>query len=485
MNRYDRRRFLRGAGACIALPALEYFLPVKASAQGAGAPRRVLYCYLPNGAYWQPSSGGAGLTLPPVLSPLASLQEYITVVSGLNNPSANDNRSGDHARATGAFLTGVTPQYPGPNIKRTIDYDLAEVIGQGTPYTTLTLGGEGAGGSDNGYSETYNSNFSWASSTTPSTKETNPQAIFARMFRNVPRRPGQARTPTGSSTAVSSDTSTNNMIASAGSGTAGGIFAQASEPDVPAFRGKSVLDFVLEEAAALNRSLGSADKQKLDEYLTSVRDLEKRVYLVDSDAGAAVADGSRTFNLRSDQDNLRLQGAGSGQCAAPGSMSGGGSYDRNIPLLWDLMYHAFACDLTRVGTFMLANEVSNLSYAFAGIQRGHHEVSHDTSAEGKAALNGIVRWHIQNLANFLTKMANANLLDNTIVMMGAGLGDGAAHDHINLAILLAGRVPGSIPGGRHIVARGAPLSNLHLTIAQALGANWGRFGESTGTINLG
>lgn len=471
MSTFDRRRFLRGAGACIALPALEYFLPVKAQAQAAGDVRRVLYCYLPNGAYWQPASSGSGLALPPVLSPLSGLQQYITVVSGINNPSANDNRSGDHARATGAFLTGFTPQYPGPGIKRSIDYDLAEVIGRGTPYSTLTLGGEGAGGSDNGYSEAYNSNFSWSSATTPSTKETNPQAIFARMFRNLPRRPGAGSAmSSAASVASASPVDSTSVVNDYGS----------NQPEPPAMTGRSILDFVLEEANALSRSLGSADKQKLDEYLTSVRDLEKRVYLVD---GRPVASSSPGRD--NGASGLNLQGGSNLQCTAPNQSGAGGSYDRNIPLLWDLMYHAFACDMTRVGTFMLANEVSNISYAFAGVPRGHHEVSHDTSGEGKAALNGIVKWHIQQLANFLQKMASANLLDNTVVMMGAGLGDGAAHDHINLPILLAGRIPGAIPGGRHITARGAPLSNLHLSIAQALGANWNNFGESNGTINLG
>jgi hypothetical protein len=160
------------------------------------------------------------------------------------------------------------------------------------------------------------------------------------------------------------------------------------------------------------------------------------------------------------------------------------AYEQRIALLYELMYHAFACDLTRVGSFMVANEASNISYGFAGVPRGHHEVSHDDSEGGRQALAGIVKWQIQQLATFLTKLKEANLLDSTLVLFGAGLGNGARHDHENLAVLVAGRAEGFVPGGRHIAANRVPLSNLHLTLAQALGASWSNFGESTGALSL-
>jgi hypothetical protein len=420
-------------GGFIALPALEYFAPTGALAQQAASARRILYCYVPNGAFWQPTGTGTGFELPPVLSPLSALKDYITVVSGLNLPSALDARSGDHARATGAFLTGKLPKFPGPDVARSIDYDLAEIIGAGTRYATLTLGGENGAGSDNGYSEAYQGNFSWASPTAPSTKETNPQAVFQRLFGGgapqpqVPN-PNAAPPPGGSQTRAASD--------------------------------QSVLDYAVEEANALNANLGSADRQKLDEYLTSLRDLEKRLYSGGGGGGA------------------------SAQCTPPAQMDAAGGYEQRIALLYDLMYHAFACDLTRVGSFMVANEASNISYAFAGVPRGHHEVSHDDSEGGRQALAGIVKWHIEQLANFLNKLKTANLLDSTLVLFGAGLGSGARHDHENLAVLVAGRAEGVVPGGRHIVANRAPLSNLHLTLAQALGASWTKFGESTAALSL-
>jgi hypothetical protein len=431
---FDRRKFLRGMSGWIALPALEYFAPTGALAQQAASARRILYCYVPNGAFWQPTGVGTGFELPPVLSPLAALKEYITVVSGLNLPSALDARSGDHARATGAFLTGKLPKFPGPDVARSIDYDLAEIIGAGTRYATLTLGGESGAGSDNGYSEAYQGNFSWTSPTAPSTKETNPQAVFQRLFGGGGAPPPATPNPNAA--------------------------APSAEPQARPATDKSVLDYAVEEANTLSASLGSADRQKLDEYLTSVRDLEKRLYSGGGGGGAA------------------------GQCTPPAQMGAAVAYEQRIALLYELMYHAFACDLTRVGSFMVANEASNISYGFAGVPRGHHEVSHDDSEGGRQALAGIVKWQIQQLANFLTKLKEANLLDSTLVLFGAGLGNGARHDHENLAVLVAGRAEGFVPGGRHIAANRVPLSNLHLTLAQALGASWSNFGESTGALSL-
>jgi hypothetical protein len=436
MKAFDRRKFLRGVGGCLALPALEYFAPAGAMAQSSA--RRILYCYMPNGAFWQATGVGTGFELPEVLSPLSQLKEYITVISGLTLPSARDTRGGDHARAAGAFLTGVLPEFPGPGVVRSIDYDLADVIGGGTRYATLTLAGENESGSDSGYAEAYQGNFSWASASAPSTKETNPQAVFERLF-------GGANTPPaggfgGSSPSVSSKAKAKPRAAS----------------------DKSVLDYVKAEAEALSGRLGSADRQKIDEYLTSVRELEKRVYPEAEEDGPEPA----------------------GQCMAPTRIGPADTYQQRIGLLYELMFHAFACDLTRVGTFMVANEASNIGYDFAGVSRGHHDVSHDDTERGRQDLAGIIKWHIGQLAAFLAKLKAANMLDDTLVLFGAGLGDGARHDHDNLAILVAGRAGGLVPGGRHIEGKDAPLSNLHLTLAQALGANWSKFGESTAALGL-
>lgn len=436
MKAFDRRKFLRGVGGCLALPTLEYFAPTGAMAQASA--RRILYCYMPNGAFWQATGGGTGFELPEVLSPLSQLKEYITVISGLTLPSARDTRAGDHARAAGAFLTGVLPKFPGPDVARSIDYDLAELIGAGTRYATLTLAGENESGSDSGYAEAYQGNFSWASARAPSTKETNPQAVFERLFGG-------------------------GMVPAPGS-SGGSIFnvsSKAKSPSRPA-SDKSVLDYVKHEAEALGGRLGKADRQKLDEYLTSIRELETRVYPEVEDDGSEPA----------------------GQCKAPTQIGPAGTYQQRVGLLYELMFHAFACDLTRVGTFMVANEASNIGYDFAGVSRGHHDVSHDDTERGHQDLAGIIKWHIGQLAAFLAKLKAANMLEDTLVLFGAGLGDGARHDHDDLAILVAGRAGGLVPGGRHIEAKGAPLSNLHLTLAQALGANWSKFGESTAALGL-
>lgn len=454
MRKLDRRRFLCSSKSIIALPLLEY-LQTSAQAQTAGT-KRLLFCYIPNGANWQPSGTGR-LELPEVLTPLSSMRDYITVVSGLNLPSARDGRSGDHARASGAFLTGVTGQFPGPGVATSMDITLGQTLSAGLPYNSLYFGGDSLAGSDNGYSPSYQGNFSWASATAANSKETDPRAIFDRLFGG-----GAVR-------------SLSSSLGS--SGTVSRRFALAAQDERLALR-QSVLDYVLSEAQDLSKRLGATDNQKLDEYLTSVRELEQRIM-------AAPASGASGDTVTSGGAPLGTSpAAGAAQCSNPNAPTGGGSYEGRIAQLYELMAHAFACDLTRVGAFMLASEASNQSYSFAGVTGGHHEISHDDSAAGRTQLAGIVKWHMGQLNAFLTKIQELGILDSTLVLFGGGLGNGARHDHENIPVLVAGRVDGLVEGGRHIAGQGAPLANLQLSLAQAAGVNISRIGDSTGSLSL-
>jgi hypothetical protein len=395
-----------------------------AQAQAAAA-KRVFFIYVPNGASFQAQAGGGAFNLPDVLSPLGAVKDYVSVVKGLNLQAARANRGGDHARAAGAFLTCVEPEYPGPGVAKSFDQVLAEAIGDRTRLGSLTIGAETGGGGDSGYAPSYVSNISWLAASTPNTKETDPLALFNRLF-------------------------------------AGGTPAEQVAQEATRFKyGKSVLDFVRAEANALGGRLGSGDRAKLDEYLTSLREMEARI------GTSAVA------------------GAGCREVASP-SFNGG--YDQRVSAMYDLSYHALACGLTRVGSFLLANEGSNVSYGFAGVSGGHHEISHDASPDGRAKIDSIVKWHVGQLAKFAERLkstaeGSGNMLDNSILVFGSGIGDGTRHNHDQLPIIVVGR-GGGFQGGRVVEAANAPLANLYTAIAKAMGAPVERFADSTGVVRL-
>lgn len=420
----DRRSFLRGLGSLVALPVLESLRGTAAMAQTATA-KRIFFFYVPNGASFQVQAGGGALTLSDVLSPLGPVKDYVTVVKGLNLQAARVDRAGDHARAAGAFLTCVEPQHPGPGVDKSFDQVLAEAVGTGTRLGSLTIGAETGGGSDSGYAPSYVGNISWLSASSPNTKETDPLALFNRLF-------------------------------------AGGTAAEQVAQEAARFKyGKSVLDFVRAEAKALGGRLGAGDRSKLDEYLTSLREMETRI-------------GTST-----------VAGAGCQDVPRP---SFNGSYDQRVSAMYDLSYHALACGLTRVGSFLLANEGSNISYGFAGVSGGHHEISHDASPDGRAKIDTIVKWHVGQLAKFAERLkstaeGSGNMLDNSILVFGSGIGDGARHNHDQLPIIVVGR-GGGIQGGRVVDAANAPLANLYMAIARAMGASMGRFADSTGVVSL-
>lgn len=405
----------------------------RAFAQGS---KRVLFVYLPNGFSWQPTALGGSFELPLALNPLAPYRDHVTIVSGVNLPAAKDNKPGDHARAGGSFLTCVKPAFPGPGVARSFDHLIADAIGKDTPHRILSLGGEGGSGSDAGYSDSYQSHISWAQPNTPYAKETSPKAVFERLFGPLSSFKND---PRGSSEKVLGED-------------------------------KKVLEFAKKETQDLRSKLNPEDRQKLDEYLTSLSDLESRL-------GGGVSSGQPR--------------GGDLECSTPSQTPRDNlPYDARIQHFYQIIFHAFQCGLTNVVTFMLGNEASGISYPFAGVSGSHHEISHDSSTQGQEKLAKIVQWHTKQLAQLIDRLAKtregtSTMLDHTLILYGSGLGDGARHTHENLPLVVIGKDGLGIPGGRHIHAQGAPLANLHMTLAKSLGMGLDRFGDSTGILNLG
>jgi len=438
----SRRSVLKGLGTAIALPWLEAMTAPAARAAGAAAaaaPLRMAFFYVPNGVHipaWMPEAVGSSFELPATLEPLTAFKDDLVVLSGLaqQNGFGLGDGPGDHARALGSFLTGAHPlKTDGAQIRAGISVDqvAAEKLGALTRFRSLELGidrGAQAGNCDSGYSCAYSSNISWRSETTPVAKEVNPRLVFDRLFAS------------------------RNKDESA---------AARARRDL--YR-KSILDFVTDDASGLVRRLGTNDKRKLEEYLTCVRDLEVRI--------ARSEDGTKV-----DLDGV----------TRPDGIPQ--DYQQHVRLMFDLMVLAFQGDITRVSTFMYANEGSTKSYAFIGVPEGHHDLSHHGgNPEKHEKLKKINRFHVEQFAYLLDRLrsikeGDATLLDRSMLVYGSGLGDGNRHNHNNLPILLAGRGGGTIQTGRHLkFATQTPLNNLYLSLLDRMGTPLDTLGDSTGRL---
>ncbi len=435
MNLFNRRLFLRGTGASLALPWLESL----ASANSKTPPRRLVYLYVPNGAHmpaWTPAETGAlPAELPETLRPLAPFREYLSVLSGLtaDKARANGDGPGDHARAMATFLTGrQARKTAGADIRIGVSADqvVAARIGSQTHLPSLEIGadkGLNAGGCDSGYSCAYSANLSWRGESTPVSKETDPVAIFGRVF----------------------GTSASN------------------DPSRLANRAR-IVDLVTQDAKSLRSRLATDDGRKVDEYLESLRDVEKRI-AKGSQQGAgqpSVPEGTKAPqpNPADPTDNLRL--------------------------LSDMLALALRVDATRVATFALANEGSNRSYKFIEVPEGHHDLSHHgQNVEKQAKIQKINTFHTGILAHMLGRLREAKegqgcVLDNLMLVYGSGIGDGNRHNHDELPILLLGKGGGSLKSGRHVrYAAETPLANLHLSLIDRMGVTGvDSHGDSTGRL---
>jgi hypothetical protein len=444
----DRRTALRGLGTALALPFLDAMRPRLAVAGTGGTPAalplRFACVYVPNGKHmqdWTPSAEGPLERLPAILQPLSPVKDQVLVLTGLTCDKARPNGDGpgDHARAMSAFLTGAQPRKThGADIKAGVSFDqyLARRIGEATRFPSLEIGCEPsrpAGNCDSGYSCVYNSTISWRADTTPVPKEINPRLVFERLFGNA--KPGEAA---------------------------------ESRARRERYR-KSILDLVHDDAKALQSNLGAADHRKLDEYLSSIREIERRI-----ERAAQEANTPRSAPAGADPPK-------------PGVPK---DYVQHLRLMNDLLVLAFQSDSTRVITHVYANESSGRGYPWIGVPEGHHDLSHhgrDPKKQDK--IRRINEFHVSMFADMLGKLeaikeGEGTLLDRCLIVYGSGNSDGNAHNHDNLPILLAGRGAG-VPSGRHIrYPKETPLTNLFVTIAEKMGAPTARYGDSTGSLRI-
>ncbi len=433
----SRRTLLRGMGAAVALPWLESMTPAFARSTEQ-IPVRMAFMYTPNGKNmedWTPKAEGADFELPAILQPLKDLQGEFSILTGLtaDKARAHGDGGGDHARALSAWLTGAQPRKTdGSDIRAgvSVDQAAAQAIGDQTRLSSLEIGCEAgamAGNCDSGYSCVYSSTMSWKSATQPLPKDVNPKSVFDRLF-------------------------------------GGGSAAERAKVQA---RRQSVIDCVREDYKDLNTKVSKQDQRKLDEYMTSIHDIEQRLERAMHMPEVKVPEG----------------------VAKPTGIPA--SYEEHIKLMGDLMVLAFQTDVTRVATFVVANEGSNKPYAFAGVPEGHHDLSHHGNDKAKKAkIAKINTFHVTQLAYILgrlkgVKEGDGTLLDHCMIAYGSANSDGNAHNHDNLPLLLAGKAGGSIKQGRHVrFAKETPINNLWVAMLQRMGVKTASLGDSSGALAL-
>ena len=444
---FSRRGFLRGLGACLALPAFESLggarlfaaETARLATTATGAPLRTAFVYFPNGAIpsaWWPEKDGADFALSQTLAPLADHRRQIQVIGGLKHQHAYEGMDGggDHARANGTFLTGVRMKKSATDIRAgvSIDQIIAREVGHLTRFQSLELTCDAvrkAGACDSGYSCAYQYNISWSSPTTPMSPEGNPRLVFERLF------------------------------GSGAPGTRGDTLARRQQEQ------RSILDFVMDDARAMQRRLNPRDQDKLDQYLTGIREIETRIAKAE-----------------------RFGKAPDPALDAPAGVPA--EYATYIQLMFDMLVLAFQTDSTRVATMLLAHDGSNRSFGEIGISEGHHDLSHHQNrSELIAKVAEIDLWYVKQFSQFLAKLEatkdvdGRSLLHNSQIVYGGGNADGNRHTHSNLPILLAGSAGGQLAPGRYVKHDETPATNLFLSMADKVGLRGlERFGDSTGRL---
>jgi hypothetical protein len=423
----SRRTFLRGAGVAVGLPLLEAMIPAAtALSQTAASPTpRMGFIYFPHGAImdrWTPATEGSDFELSPILKPLEKFKKQLTIVSGLENKAAIAPPV--HALSPGTWLSGVAPrktQDPWGGV--TIDQIAAKNLGQDTPFPSLELAVEarGGGGScDREYGCSYSGTISFRTPSTPLPMETDPRKLFQRLF-------GQGDTPQ----------ERKNIARQYG----------------------SLLDLVSEEAGDLQKSLGQRDKTVLNDYLESVREIERRVQKMEA----------------RDLSKLKLPDTP----AATGM-----PFDAHINLMFDMVSLAFQANLTRVFTFMMAAEVSNLTYNQIGVPDAFHPISHHQNDKTKIEkLVKIQTYNTEIMSKFAAKLAalpdgDGSMLDHAILFYGSNMSNSNAHNHYPLPSAIIGGGNGKIKGNQHLkYPDQTPLSNLLLTLVNRAGIAVDKIGD--------
>lgn len=432
----SRRTMLRGVGASVALPLLDAMVPaLTATAATVAAPeklKRIGYIYIPMGynpAKWTPKDSKLD-KLPYSLEPLNAVKDQVTVLTNMDLQNAYP---GSHATSNSAFLSAArakrtesTDYYNGT----TVDQIAAKHIGQDSQLPSLELSMDllsTVGQCDNGYACVYQNNLSWSSPTQPLPSEAHPRLVFEMLF-------GEGGTP--------------------------------EQREESLKKRASLLDSVTLEIKRIKNRVGTSDRNKIESYLTSIREVERRIQL---------AEKNIKDNPLPDLD--RPVGVPT-------------AYADHAKLMFDLQLLAFQGDITRVVSFQLAREASTRTYPEIGVPDPHHPITHHGNDPAKLEkVAKVNRFHVSLFADFLKRMqetpeGNGTLLDHSLYMYGSGMGDPDKHDHSNLPIVVAGGAAGKMQGGRHIKFKDAtPLSNLHLTLLNKVGVPLETFADSTGTID--
>jgi hypothetical protein len=436
-----RRTFLRGMGAALALPLLDAMVPALSVVGRAAAEpvRRLGFIYIPNGAImeqWTPKAEGASFEVSPTLAPVAAFRDQMVVVTGLTNAMAESmgDGNGGHSRASAVALTAVHPKWTeGADILAgtSVDQYAAEQLGKQTPLRSLELAIDlnfMVGNCENGYSCAYLNTISWRTPTTPNPMENNPRAVFERMFGD--------------------------------GGTAAERLAETR-------RDRSILDWVRADVSRLQRELGAGDRRRVDEYLDSIREVERRIQTAEKQtADPSLELSDRPVGIPTD-------------------------YGEHVAIMFDLLALAFRADVTRVFTFMLGREVSNRAYTNIGIVDPHHGISHhQNDPEKMAKVAKINTYHLQLTSRFLetlrsTPEGDGTLLDHALVVHGGGMSNPNEHSYVGLPMVVFGGGSGQLKGGRHLrYPVETPVANLYLSLLDKVGAPIEKLGDSTGRLAL-
>jgi uncharacterized protein DUF1552 len=435
-RRLGRRAFLGGAGALVALPIFESLVGERHALADDSFPMRTVFYYVPDGIVmsgWTPAATGSAWQLTPILQPLAMMKSKVLALSGLANAPARPDGPGDHAGGTSGFLTCAHAFKSETDISLGISIDqvIANAIGDQTRIASMQLGIEGGGstgGCDSGYSCAYTRNISWAGDAQPLSKATNPQVVYNQIFEGADPA------------------------------------ATVEEKEKRKLYRLSVLDYVNEDAKALQQRLTAPDRAKLEEYLNGIFELEQRIQKP------------------------------APTCEAPGEPVSDPAYEDHVRIMQDLMILAMQCDSTRVITFMNGNAGSNISFPFLGVSGAHHELSHHGGdPTNLASLQTIDTWEVTMLAEMLQKMdliqeGTGTLLEHAQVFFSSEIEDGDAHRHSNLPVLLCGGAHDKYTTDRHVhynpsnQGDGPPIANLFVSMAKAAGVDVASFGDSTGEL---
>ena len=430
-----RRTFLKAAGASLALPLLDAMIPAATVwAQTPAKPvPRLGYVFVPMGtdhARWTPAGGETLGELSPILSPLEALKQHFTVITNLelqnSYPGTHDTSNSGYLSAAFAKHTESSDYHLGT----TVDQIAAKQIGQETRLPSLELAMDLnplAGVCNNGYACVYQNNLSWSSPTTPLPSEAHPRLVFERLF---------------------------------------GEGGSAAERTALLRSRASLLDAFNEDIGRLKRAVGASDKVRVDQYLDTVREIERQILRAETaDNEEFPVDVERPVGVPAD-------------------------FGEHATLMYDLQVLALQADITRIITFQFTRELTNRTYPQIGVPEPHHPTSHHGNDPVKMEkIAQIGTYHVSLFAKFLEKLkatpdGDGSLLDNTIYLYGSGMGNPSLHDHLNLPILVAGGAATGLRGGRHIrYEKGTPLANLHLTLLDRVGVRLDSFGDSNGRID--